>query len=111
MERYRVLGGIGAAGALIGVLALALEWLPRPAAAQLGGHAQVTRLELGYLPGSDEVEARFHLASGLAVTDRTSSEAAADRLFQAAQVLAAGKARLFASVRNDRIVSWHLSVP
>ncbi len=111
MLRRRLLARIGAAGALIGAVVLAMEWLPRPAVAQLGGYAQVTRLELAYVPASDEVEARFHLASGLAVNETAISEAAAERLFQAAQVLAAGKARLFVSARNDRVVSWHLSVP
>ncbi len=85
-------------------------WLP-PAEAQLGGYSQVTRLELRYTLGEGALDARFHLASGLAVDQRIDDESEIGHLLQAAEIQAAGKARMFATVASDRVSAWHLSVP
>ncbi|MDX1502320.1 MAG: hypothetical protein R3325_08140 [Thermoanaerobaculia bacterium] len=110
MRGRSVLGGIATVGVLLAVVSLGMHWPSRPASAQLGGSSEVTRLELQYEPSSGAVTARFHLASGIALTAPASGEAA-DRLFQAAHVLAGGNARMLVWARNDKVVSWHLSVP
>lgn len=97
------------AGSLVAAVLLAF-WLSRPAAAQLGGLAQVTRLELSYDAAADTLDARFHLATGLAIRQSLESEAAAERLLQAAQLFAQDNVRMFAAVRNDRVESWQLAV-
>ncbi len=94
----------------LGGLAAAL-WLAPSAEAQLGGHSQVTRLELRYTPDSGVLDARFHLASGLAVTQRIDGGEEIDRLLRAAEIQAGGRARMFVSVESDRVKSWQLSVP
>lgn len=98
-----------AAGSLLAAVLLVV-WVSRPAAAQLGGLAQVTRLELSYDVAADKLEARFHLATGLAVRESLESEAAAERLLQAAQLFARDNVRMFVAVRNDRVESWSLAV-
>lgn len=90
---------------------LAAVWWPSPAEAQLGGYSQVTRLEVEYRLPDGAVEARFHLASGIAVDQRIENDTAIERLHQAAQVFATGETRMFATVEKDRAVSWTLSVP
>ncbi len=109
--------GLGAKAAWITLALVALVglgavlWLAPSAEAQLGGHSQVTRLEMRYTPNAGVLDARFHLASGLAVTQRIESGDEIDRLLQAAQIQAGGRARMFVSVESDRVTSWHLSVP
>ncbi len=94
------------------LVALAAALWPGPSAeAQLGGYSQVTRLELRSKPAEGAFDARFHLASGVAVDQRIEGDHEIDRLLQAATALAAGKARLFASVEADRVKAWTLSVP
>lgn len=98
--------------ALVALVALAVALWPGPSAeAQLGGYSQITRLELRSKPAEGVFDARFHLASGLAVDARIDSDREADRLLQAAAALAGGKARMFVSVESDRIKAWNLSVP
>ncbi len=89
----------------------AVLWPAPPAEAQLGGQAQVTRLELRYTPDAAALDARFHLASGLAVTQRIEDGQEIDRLLRAVEIHAGGRARMFVTVESDRVRSWQLSVP
>ncbi len=114
MDRFSKLGTKAAwiAAALVALTGLAAAlWLAPSAEAQLGGHSQVTRLELRYTPDAGVLDARFHLASGLAVTHQIAGGEEIDRLLQAAEIHAGGRARMFVSVESDRVKSWQLSVP
>lgn len=97
-------------GGSLTVAMLLTIWLTRPAVAQLGGLAQVTRLEVSYVPATGAVEGRFHLASGLVISEALESEDAAERLFQAAQLFAEDRVRMYVVARNNRVESWQLSV-
>jgi len=85
--------------------------MPTPAEAQVGGYSQVTRLEIKYQVADGTVEVRFHLASGIALTQKIEGETAIDRLHEMAQVFSQEDVRLFVSAADDRVVSWTLSIP
>jgi hypothetical protein len=97
--------------ALLAVGILASGWLAPRAEAQVGGYSQVTRLEVQYFPADGVLEARFHMASGIALDSRYEDDRSIDRLLQAAEVFARGGTRMFAAAKDDRIVAWRLSIP
>jgi len=101
---------------LVAVAVVACGWLvatsvPTPVEAQVGGYSQVTRLEIKYQVADGSVEARFHLASGIALTQKIEGETAIDRLHEMAQVFSQEDVRLFVTAEDDRVVSWTLSIP
>lgn len=96
--------------ALVAALVLA-PWGTPAASAGVGGYSQVTRLEIEYAPGDRAVEARFSLASGVALTQRFEDPEAIDHLLDAAEVFASEHSRLFVTAKDDRVVAWRLSVP
>lgn len=102
---------ISAASAAALLAILATFWLAPAADAAVGGYEQVTRLELRYIYDRPLLEARFHLASGLALTQRIEDKTNIDRLFAAADTFAQQKVRMFVTAEEDRVISWHLSIP
>lgn len=79
------------AGAL-GALALLL---PARARADAGGFSQVSRLEIAYVPGSPNLQARVLLASGLTLGFQAASEQDSHLLLGLAQVFSQKNTRLF----------------
>jgi hypothetical protein len=100
-----------AVGAVVVCGWLAATSLTSPAEAEVGGYSQVTRLEVKIQADNGSAEARFHLASGIALTEHFGGGPAIDRLMQTAQAFSQERVRLFATVEDDKVVSWTLSIP
>jgi hypothetical protein len=92
-------------------LALSLVWNPRQTESQIGGYSQVTRLELGYVPGRQSLQARISLASGLSVTYEAANEQDFQALLKMAQIFAQHGNRMFVVVKDDKIQSFQVSIP
>lgn len=110
IDRRRAAGWTLAAAALAAAGWLAALTLSPPAEAQVGGYSEVTGLEVMYQLGDGTTEARFHLASGIALSQKL-EPAAADQLLRAAGVFAEQRTRMFVTAQDDRVVAWTLSVP
>jgi hypothetical protein len=100
-----IAGTVSLLGMILGL------WLAPPADAQVGGYSEVTRLEAKYQPDQAILEARFHLASGIALTQRIEDGPGIDRLLSAAETFAQPRARMFVTAENDKITAWYLSIP
>jgi hypothetical protein len=101
-----------------GILTLALLaagllilWCPRPVEGQLEGYAEVNRLEVGYVPGTQSLQARISLATGPSLNYEATSEKDFDALFRMAQVFGQRGTRMFVVVKDDKIKSFQISIP
>ncbi len=85
-------------------------FVPQGAEAQIGGLGEVRKLELRYSPGDRALQARFHLASGLALDQHITESQDIDRLLSASVFFAQPRTRMFITAEEGEVVSWHLSV-
>ena len=102
---------IGVLSSVLVILALSLIWNPRQIGGQFGGYSQVTRLELGYVPGRQSLQARISLASGLSLAYEAASAQDFEALFKMAQIFGQGGTRMFVVVKDDKIQSFQVSIP
>jgi hypothetical protein len=96
--------------ALVVIMAVFLWW-STPVKGQLQGYAQVNRLELGYVPGNQSLQARISLVTGPSLTYEASTDKDFDALFKIAQVFGQRGTRMFVMVKDDQIKSFQLSIP
>ena len=93
------------------VAGLLMLWCPRPVEGQLEGYAQVNRLEVGYVPGTQSLQARVSLATGPSLNYEATTDKDFDALFRMAQVFGQRGTRMFVVVKDDKIKSFQISVP
>ena len=93
------------------IAGLLILWCPRPVEGQLEGYAQVNRLEVGYVPGTQSLQARISLATGPSLNYEATSEKDFDALFRMAQVFGQRGTRMFVVVKDDKIKSFQISIP
>ena len=93
------------------VAGLLILWYPRSAEGQLEGYAQVNRLEVGYVPGTQSLQARVSLATGPSLNYETTTEKDFDALLRMAQVFGQRGPRMFVVVKYDKIKSFQISIP
>ncbi len=92
-------------------LALGIGLWPRAVEAETGGHSQVRQIELAWVPGAQGLVARVTLATGQALTWRSSSEQDVRALLDLAGVFAQKDTRMFVEVKGDSIQSFQVSIP
>ena len=93
------------------ILALSLVWNVRQTESQFGGYSQVTRLELGYVPGRQSLQARISLASGLSVNYEAANQQDFEALLRMAQIFGQRGNQMFVVVKDDKIQSFQVSIP
>ena len=96
--------------AVLGLVVLIL-WCPRPVEGQLEGYAEVNRLEVGYVPGTQSLQARVSLVTGPSLNYEATSEKDYDALFRMAEVFGQRGTRMFVVVKDDKIKSFQISIP
>ena len=93
------------------VAALLILWYPRSAEGQLEGYAQVNQLEVGYVPGTQSLQARVSLATGPSLNYEATTDKDFDALLKMAQVFGQRGTRMFVAVKDDKIKSFQISIP
>jgi hypothetical protein len=93
------------------VLGFWILWHPRPVEGQLEGYAQVNRLEVGYVPGTQSLQARVSLVTGPSLNYEATSEKDFYALFRMAEVFGQRGTRMFVVAKDDKIKSFQISIP